>query len=176
MTKGLKMDSARKKNAGANVFNISCLNKSGNGNLKCKFCDAEVQYISAHAKIASKTPVSAYLKLWQGERHDEYCGYSVKGAVDQLVAGSNAIEDVSPIFELQKNGSYLFRMNILVEALSVAEELSSCANVDNELERKFSGRDYVRTGRHLASYFRSASGIARLRGLIQESSDVEVAP
>ncbi len=174
MAKGLKMESAKKKDSGSCIFNIGQLSKLNNGNLKCKFCDAEVQYVSAHTKGASKTPVAAYLKLWQDEIHNENCGYSVKGAVDQLVADSNAIEDISPIFELQEDGSYLFRMNILVEAQRVAQELSSVGNDINNSEQQFGGRNYVRTERHLASYFRSASGIAKLRALIQDSSDVEM--
>jgi hypothetical protein len=172
LTKGLKMEAAKKKSTGNQIFNISQLSKLDNGNLKCKFCNAEVQYVSAHTKISSKTPIASYLKLWQNSEHSEDCGYSVKVAVDELVAQSNAIEDISPIFELQKDGSYLFRMNILVEAQSVAQELSDVET--NNIERQFSGRNYVSSEKHLASYFRSASGIAKLRSLILESSDVEL--
>lgn len=168
------MESARKKNAGNETFSIGQLNKADNGNLKCKFCDADVQYVSAHTKKASETPVAAYLKLWQDEYHREGCGYSVKGAVDLLVAGSNAIEDIPSIFELQEDGSYLFRMNILVEAQRVARELSAIDSDHINSERQFEGKNYVRTEQHLASYFRSASGIAKIRALIEDSSDIEL--
>lgn len=174
MAKGLKMEAARKKDFESRVFNIGQLSKSDNGNLKCRFCDAEVQYVSAHTKGASKTPIAAYLKLWQEENHNADCGYSVKGAVEQLVADSNAVEDISPIFELQEDGSCLFRMNILVDAQRVAKDSLSIGNDHNGLVRQFDGRNYVRTERRLASYFRSASGIAKLRALVQDSSDVEL--
>jgi hypothetical protein len=172
LTKGLKMEAAKKKSTGNRIFNISQLSKLDNRNLKCKFCDTEVQYVSAHTKKSSRTPVAAYLKLWQDSDHEEDCGYSVKVAVDELVAQSNAIEDISSIFELQEDGTYLFRMNILVEAQRVAQELSDVET--NNIERQFSGRKYIRSEQHLASYFRSASGIAKLRSLILESSDVEL--
>jgi hypothetical protein len=172
LAKGLKMEAAKKKSAGNRIFNISQLSRLDNGNLKCKFCDIEVQYVSAHTKKSSRTPVAAYLKLWQDSDYKEGCGYSVKIAVDELVAQSNVIEDISPIFELQEDRSYLFRMNILIEAQRVAQELSDVET--NNIERQSSGRNYVRSEQHLASYFRSASGIAKLRSLILESSDVEL--
>ena len=119
-------------------------------------------------------PVSAYLKLWQTEEHDENCDNSINGAINKLVAGSKAIEGISQIFELHQDANYLFRMNVLVEALEVARESSKMAAEHNDFERVITGRKYVRTGQQLASYFRSASGIARIRALIQESPDVEL--
>ncbi len=166
------MDSAKKKNCGNQVFDISKLSKADNGNLKCKYCGANVQYVSAYTRHASNTPVSAYLKLWQDAEHIDGCGYSVKGAVKQLVAESTAVEDTFPIFELQEDGSYLFRMNILVDAQEVAQELAQSNDDFANSNHLATRRNYIRTEQQLASYFRSATGVAKLRALIQESQDI----
>jgi hypothetical protein len=167
------MDSAKKNDCGNQVFNISKLSKSDNKNINCKYCGADVQYVSAHTKIASNTPVAAYLKLWQDAEHKNGCGYSVKGAVDLIVANSNSVEDIDPIFELQEDGSYLFRMNILVDAQKTAQELAQSDDNFSNSEHLATRRKYIRSEQQLASYFRSATGVAKLRALIQESQDVE---
>ncbi len=174
MSKGIKMEFSKKKNSGETIYHISKLKKSDNGNLNCRYCGADVQYVSAHTRGASKMPVSAYLKLWRDAEHSNECGYSVKGAVDLLVAESNSVEDTYPIFELQDDGSYLFRMNILVDAQRVEQELSKSGKEFEASEHLSSRRNYIRSEKQLASYFRSAAGIAKLRSLIQESSDVEM--
>jgi len=171
--KGIKMEFAKKKYPGGKVFHISKLRKSDNGNLNCKYCETDIQYVSAYTRSASNTPVSAYLKLWQDAEHSNGCGYSVKGAVDLLVAKSNSVEDTNPIFELQSDGSYLFRMNILIDAQRVAQKISESGGEFESSEHLSTRRNYIRSEKQLASYFRSAAGIAKIRALIQESSDVE---
>ncbi|MFB4370448.1 MULTISPECIES: hypothetical protein [unclassified Pseudomonas] len=167
------MEFSKKNDSGGTIYHISKLKKSDNGNLNCRYCGTEVQYVSAYTREASNTPVAAYLKLWQDAEHSDECGYSVKGAVDLLVAESNSVENTNPIFELQGDGSYLFRMNILVDAQKVAQDLSKSGKEFEASEHFSSRRNYIRSERQLASYFRSAAGIAKLRALIQESSDVE---
>lgn len=98
MSKGIKMEFARKNDSGDVVFHISKLHKADNGNLNCRYCGTNVQYVSAYTRQASNTPVAAYLKLWQESKHAIGCGYSVKGAVDLLVADSNAVESAHPVF------------------------------------------------------------------------------
>lgn len=173
MSKGIKMEFSKKNDSGGTIYHISKLKKSDNGNLNCRYCGTDIQYVSAYTRGASNTPVAAYLKLWQDAEHNDECGYSVKGAVDLLVAESNSVEDTNPIFELQDDGSYLFRMNILVDAQKVAQELSKSGKEFKESDHLSSRRNYIRSEKQLASYFRSAAGIAKLRALIQESSDVE---
>lgn len=167
------MELARKKDSGDVFFHISKLQKSDNGNLVCKYCGADIQYVSAHTRGASKTPVSEYLKLWQDEEHSNDCSYLVKGAVDLLVADSNSVENTHPIFELQDDGSYLFRMNILIDAQRVAQNLAESGDKFETSSHLSTRRNYIRSEEQIASYFRSAAGIAKLRSLIQESSDVE---
>lgn len=167
------MEFSKKNDSGDTIYHISKLKKTDNGNLNCKYCGTDIQYVSAYTRGASNTPVSAYLKLWQDAVHNDECGYSVKGAVDLLVAESNSVEDTNPIFELQDDGSYLFRMNILMDAQKVAKDLSKSGKEFEESEHLSLRRNYIRSEKQLASYFRSAAGIAKLRALIQESTDVE---
>ena len=168
------MQAARKKDSGDIVFKIHQISTSDNGKLKCKLCPAEVQYVSEHTRGASNTPVAAYLRLSQREKHRKDCEYSVNVAIDKLVAESKAVEDISQIFDLYKVGSYLFRMNILIEALEVAQEASKMDNALNGSKRVITGRRYVHTGQHLDSYFRSATGLVRLRALIEDASDIKL--
>ncbi|GAA5131878.1 hypothetical protein [Alloalcanivorax gelatiniphagus] len=173
MSKGIKMEFSKKNDSGDTIYHISKLKKSDNGNLHCRYCGTDVQYVSSYTRGASNTPVSAYLKLWQDAEHSDECGYSVRGAVDLLVAESKSVEDTTPIFVLQDDGSYLFRMNILVDAHKVAQDLSKYGKGFEASEHLSSRRNYIRSEKQLASYFRSAAGIAKLRSLIQESPDVE---
>ncbi|WP_156830550.1 hypothetical protein [Methylobacter marinus] len=167
------MEFAKKKDSGDAVFHVSKLQKSDNENLGCRYCGADIQYVSAHTRGASKTPVSAHLKLWQDAEHRNSCGYSVKGAVEFLVADSKSVENTNPIFVLQNDGSYLFRMNILIDAQKVAQNITESGGRFESSEHLSTRRNYIRSEEQLASYFRSAAGIVKLRSLIQESSDVE---
>lgn len=173
MSKGIKMEFARKNDSGDIIFHISKLHRNDNGNLNCRYCGTNVQYVSAYTRQASNTPVAAYLKLWQESEHAKDCGYSVRGAVDLIVAESNSVESKNPIFELQRDGSYLFRMNILVDAQKVAQEISESGGDFESSPHVSTHRNYIRSERQLASYFHSAAGIAKLRALIQESSDID---
>ena len=174
MSKGIKMEFSKKNDSGDRVYHISELKKSDNGNLRCRYCGTDIQYVSAYTRKASNKPVAAYLKLWQDTRHTNKCGYSVKGAVDLLVADSNSVEDISPIFEEQGDGSYLFRMNILMDAQKRVKGILESEKELESSEHLSSTRNYVRSEKQLASYFRSAAGVAKLRALIQERSDFEV--
>jgi len=172
MAKGISMGTARKKGCGDKVFNICELNNEDKGELLCHHCSAEVTYVSEYKR--KEKVVSAYLRLGQEEVHDEDCRFTVQGAVDTLVAESQAVEDYAPIFEVQDDGTYLFRMNVLVEAHKVAEQIDDLIKQgDGDLEKVYKGRNYVKSERALANYFRSAAGVARIRSLIQSSDDVE---
>jgi len=173
LSKGIKMNFAKKNDYGNQIFHISKLSKLNNGNLNCKYCGVEIMYVSAHTKKSSSTPVPAYLKLWKGINHGDECGYSVKGAVELLASNSNSVENNNSIFELQKDGNYLFRMNILVDAQKTAQELAQSENNFTNNQDSATRRKYIASERQLASYFRSATGIAKLRALIQESKGIE---
>lgn len=172
MAKGLKMSSAKKNGCGERDFLIGQLSKSDNGSLLCSRCRVSIQYISGHTKKSSHTPVAAYLKLWQGVSHESWCSYIVKNAVELLVADSKDVEDADSIFEKKADGSYVFRMNLLVEAQTVAEGLARLEDAGDR-SKQFKGKEYVRSGKHLDSYFRSAAGVAKLRSLIEESAEIK---
>jgi hypothetical protein len=61
-----------------------------------------------------------------------------------------------------------------MDAQKVAQDLSTSGKAFEEGSHLSSRRNYIRSEKQLASYFRSAAGIAKLRALIQESSDAEV--
>ncbi len=174
MAKGLKMFSAKIKETEEPAVNISKLSKSHNGRLHCSHCNADVEYVSGYLRDASKKPVAAYLRLCKNEEHKSDCKNSVKGSIEQLVDESNAIEDIPSIFEIQDDGSYVFRMNLLVEAQKILKDTSIPGENDNREKGISTGSDYARTGNRINSYFRSASGIAKLRALIEDSADIEL--
>ncbi len=173
LSKGIKMEYAKKKNSRNQDFHVSELDKSDNGNLICKYCEVDIQYVSAHVRNTSKKPIAAYLKLRQNCEHDDNCGYSVKGAVELLVAESDSLEDKKSIFELQGDGGYLFRMNMLVDAYATAQSGVQSDEVFSDRNDLTIRKNYIRSEKHLASYFRSAAGIAKLRALIQDSKDID---
>lgn len=170
MAKGLKMAAAR-KNCSRGQLEISRLRKSDNGSLLCVHCPAKIQYVSAHKRRDNH--VSAYLKLQQNENHEDNCPNSVDGAINLLVAQSEAIEDGKRILQPDADGKHLFRMNILVDALRFAGVNSEMAPDPDNSERTNIGINYVRSEHNLASYFRSASGVVRIRALL-ESSDINL--
>jgi len=134
----------------------------------------KVQYVSAHTRQSSRTPVAAYIKLWQGEEHREKCEYSVSGALAKLVSSSELGGSGPRVLEESSNGGFNFRLNILVEAEKAAEALSKTRARKEGGDKLLRGNMYVDSGERLASYLNSASSLARLRGLIQESSDIEL--
>ncbi|RFA29937.1 hypothetical protein CAI21_08935 [Alkalilimnicola ehrlichii] len=174
MTKGLKMDEARRDGFGERIFPIKELCKELNGTLRCKNCNAQVQYVSSYTKESSKRPVAAYLKLWQGAEHEQSCPFTVKGAVEQLVATSESVEGADPLMVLQSDGNYLFRMNVLVDAVGELERSREGGATAAQPGHNREAATFRPSGRRLASYFRSAVGVARIRSLIQESDDLNL--
>lgn len=173
MAKGIKMDSCRKKNSGNEVFPLKTLSKDDNGNLLCQYCNAEVTYVSAHPKSSSKKSISAYLRLRPHDNHAPECKNTVKVAVKDVVSNSLAVENITPIFKPQQRETYLFRLNILKEAQDIIRKVPADRNQNiDDVESLFIGRDFVKNGKQLASYFHSAVGLARIRTLIEDSGDI----
>ncbi len=167
------MVSAKKKDTGDEEFHISQLSKEDNGNLLCQSCNTEIQYTSAYPIGNEGKIVAAYLRLWQHAQHNEHCRYTVKGAVNRLVANSQALENTHSIFEAQPDGSYVFRMNILCDAHHVAQSMSqSQQDPQSNSHSALTRTNYIRSERQLASYFNSAVGIAKIKALLQ-SADKE---
>lgn len=174
MTKGLKMDEARRDGFGERVFPIEKLSRDLNGTLQCRHCNARVQYVSSHTKESSRRPVAAYLKLWQGAEHENSCPFTVKGAIEQLVATSQSVEGADQLIVLQLEGKWLFRMNVLVNAVDQLEQPRGASTAAVQPGRRPRSTTFRSSGDRLASYFRSAVGVARIRSLIQESDDLNL--
>jgi hypothetical protein len=173
MAKGIKMDSGRKKSVGQKIFKISQISKKDNGDLSCTYCSAKIMYVSSYMILSSGKKVSAYLKLWSNENHDEDCRNTVDGAVRRVVAESKAVEGNQSIFEDQQDRSVIFRLNLLKDAQEVIEKAVSINNNRSDIDKEFIGTDYIKSGQKIESYFRSAVGVAKIRTLIQENDELE---
>lgn len=169
MGKGLKMYLVKKDNES---FYITEISKEDNGVLFCDGCDAKIQYVSCHKR--KETHVAPYLKLWQNEMHQNNCKFSIDGSIQLLVSESKAVEDLAEsIFELDEDGSYVFRMNVLIDAKNEFQRIIEGLEKDQEVVLK-NNINYLSNKKKLSSYFRSAAGIAKLRTLIEDSDDIEL--
>lgn len=169
MAKGMKMGSCRKLNYDNEIFALKQISKEDNGKLICQFCSAKVMYVSSHTRQSSKKKVSAYLKLWLNEEHHENCQNTLKKAVNHLVAQSQAVENSQPIFKKQQDKNIIFRLNLLQEAQKSLQSKPVCNQ--KTPENIFTGNKYVKSDKVLSSYFHSAVGIAKIRGLIEQDKD-----
>lgn len=169
MGKGLKMYYAKKNNGS---FYVAQIAKEDNGMLFCDGCDAKVQYVSGYMR--KTTPVAPYLKLWQNEIHENNCKFSIDGSIQLLASESKAVEDLGKlIFEFEQDGSYIFRMNVLLDAKNEFQKMMDSQKDDQDLVLK-KNINYLSNKKKLSHYFRSAAGIAKLRSLIEDSDDIEL--
>lgn len=171
MAKGTKMGSCRKLNCGNEIFALKQLSKEDKGKLICLFCSAKVVYVSSSPQQSSKKQVPAYLRLWPNEEHHTSCQNILKNAVNHLVAQSQAVENSQPILKKQQDNTTIFRLNLLQEAQISLKKLSKLVRNQNNLENVFAGNKYVKSDKVLSSYFHSAVGIAKIRGLIEQDRD-----
>jgi hypothetical protein len=173
MAKGIKMDSGRKKSVGQVILKIHQISKEDNEDLVCTYCPAKIMYVSSYMRDSSNRKVSAYLKLWPDENHDEGCRNTVDGAVRQVIAESKSIEGNQPILEDQQDRSVIFRLNLLKDAQEVIKKAVNISSSSRDIGKEFIGTDYVKSGQKIESYFRSAVGVAKIRTLIQENDELE---
>lgn len=173
MAKGIKMVSAykRKGNSGV-VLEIQNLSKEDNGSLFCEDprCRTRIEYNSGYTRHATNTVVAPYLKLAKDCFHELGCKNSISGAVKVFVSDSNDVENIPNIFDELADGSFTLRLNLLEKSKSQLNDLVD--KVAKEPKNEQLGKDYIKTERKLASYCKSAAGIARLRNLILEGSDI----
>ncbi|ASG05504.1 hypothetical protein [Vibrio anguillarum] len=171
MAKGLKMTRAFK---GGHLLEIENLSKDDNGRIFCEDskCRTHIEYNSGYPIKATNTVVAPYLKLAKGREHSDNCKNSISGAVKIFVSESSDIEDVPNIFESKADGTFTLRLNLLEQSKSDLDKLVDKNSNSDSVEPKV-GKDYVKTEKRLSSYCKSATGIARIRSLIQESSDAK---
>lgn len=138
----------------------------------CDGCSTKIAYVSGHMR--KTTPVAPYLKLWKNEIHENNCKFSVDGSIQLLVSESKAVEDSGKsIFELDHDGSYIFRMNVLLDAKNEFQKIMDGYEKDQEVVLK-KNINYLSNKKKLSNYFRLAAGIAKLRSLIEDSDDIEL--
>ncbi|QPE16351.1 hypothetical protein IMQ36_14410 [Providencia rettgeri] len=115
--------------------------------------------------------ISPYLRLGPNQEHSASCKSNVRRAVEVLVAKSTNIEDTKDIF-LSEQGTFIFRMNVLLEAESDFKRAKKAYEDEYDSEiRERKSREYKASERRLSNYFNSAAGIAKIWERIEESSD-----
>ena len=170
MSKGLKMTQAMKE--GENQASpIDQLSKEDNGRIYCEYCGVPLEYNSGHTRKASGTIVPPYLKLAKNKEHQDGCSYTVSGAVKVLVSEANSVENAKVILENSKVDQYIFRLNYLEETQI---ELAKIIEKIDKGELNSDNVEYEKTSNKLASYFKSAIGVAKLKALIEEASDEKI--
>ncbi|ROP59938.1 hypothetical protein EDF81_2761 [Enterobacter sp. BIGb0383] len=171
MAAGLKMFYARHTGKQNKKMHISEIAPEDKDYLICRYCATRIVWVDSFKRLGKNIP--AYLRLWPNTAHEPGCKNTMKSLVDALVAESTNIEDAQEVFA-EDNGNYVFRMNVLVDAVrelkSAQKDLDEAAE-DSEKERKRT--HYQRTEKKLTDYFNSAAGIAKLRARIEDSEDKE---
>ncbi|EHK7404363.1 hypothetical protein [Vibrio parahaemolyticus] len=170
MAKGLKMIRAFKH---GQIMEIEKLSKNDNGHIFCEDlrCRTQIEYNSGYPIKSTNTVVAPYLKLAKGCEHVNGCQNSISGSVKVFVSDSSDIEDVPNIFESKGDGVFILRLNLLDKSKSELDDL-----IDKT--KDYSGasnrcKEYISTKKRLSSYCKSATGIARIRSLVQESTDAK---
>lgn len=173
MAKGVKMIRAFKIYGDSGQYvSIKSLASSDNGSILCEEenCRTKVEYNPGHTRRATDTIVLPYLKLAKGCSHKEGCKNSTRGSIEVIVNSAKNIEDIPNIFEELSDGSYTIRLNFLAQTKSELNKISNKLLTDSK-DPKI-GKDYIDSKEKLASYCRSAAGIARLRSLLLEREDI----
>lgn len=164
---GIKMGQARMKDTGT-VRLISELSKDDKGNIECVHCGVDIKYTGSYPKRVNgeNRIIQAYLSQWPDRHHEEGCPYNVKAAVKAFVAESQAVEDVRPVFDEVFGGGCSFNLNLIVDSLKIAPK------VDGGGALGVQGTEYIQTGEQLSRFIRSATGIAKIRALLDSSDDI----
>ncbi|MCD2528131.1 MULTISPECIES: hypothetical protein [Providencia] len=169
MAKGLKMFFARQSKNDDQLVSISAITKDSKDGLICEYCDANVTWVDSFVRLGRT--ISPYLRLGPNQEHSASCKNNVRRAVEVLVAKSTNIEDTKDIF-LSEQGTFIFRMNVLLEAESDFKRAKKAYEDEYDSEiRERKSREYKASERRLSNYFNSAAGIAKIWERIEESSD-----
>ena len=169
MAEGLKMFYARDARNIHSHIPVADIKESERDRLICEFCPAKISWVKAHKRNGKN--ISAFLRLQKNEEHTFDCKNSVKSAITSLVAHSQNIEDGKLLLKAQ-DSAFIFRMNVLIEASAALRKASFTPDEEADSEEKARKRiRYKKTEKHLADYFNTAAGIAKIRAKIEESSD-----
>lgn len=174
MAKGLKMYRAKDKYSGA-IIKIKDITPNNHGDLICEDCGVDIKYTSAYKTKASNNEVAAYLSLKPNREHKESCNYNVVSAIKKIVDFSQSVEEGTPVITKEADGSNIYRLNFLEKALyqihpSSEKELPNKDNEEPSNKSKI-GTDYILSNKQIASYFRSAAGVTKIKSLLENKED-----
>lgn len=165
----IKMNRARLISSGEKLT-IDNILPSDNGNLKCYYCDAKVSYVNAYRRETKNgtTYVNPFIRLFKKEQHAISCKYNVENLIETLVAESKNIEDTDDsIFEIKDEKKYSFRLHFLEEATKRALEGEDDLYI-NDFEKTSFGRKYKKINKTLATYIKTAAGVAKLYEIVKD--------
>jgi hypothetical protein len=164
MGKGIKMSSARLISDNS-IINISEISNYHRKNLKCRFCEEPLSFTKKH--IRNETVVERFFRLYPKGNHFEDCKYQIKNLIDIIVKTSKDIENEKNIFD--KDGDkHIFRLNVITETIN---HLEGGEAEKKEIKGKlnYETKNYIKSKQTLASYLKSAMGVAKLYALINDS-------
>ena len=169
MAEGLKMFYARYERNIHLRIPVEEIKESNREGLICEFCPAKISWVTPHQRHGKN--ISAFLRLQRNEQHTSNCKNSVKSAITSLVAHSQNIEDGKLLLE-EQDSAFIFRMNVLIEASTALRQTRFTPEEEADPDEKARKRiRYKKTEKRLADYFNTATGIAKIRAKIEESSD-----
>lgn len=168
MAEGLKMFYARDERNINSHIPVADIKESEREGLICEFCPAKISWVKAHKRNGKN--ISAFLRLQKNEQHTPTCKNSVKSAITSLVAHSQNIEDGKRLLE-EQDSAFIFRMNVLIEASAALRKARFTPEEADPEEQARKRIRYKKTEKRLADYFNTATGIAKIRAKIEESSD-----
>ncbi|ECC1692326.1 hypothetical protein DPB93_07260 [Salmonella enterica subsp. salamae] len=169
MAEGLKMFYARHERDKSRRIPVAEIEQSDKKGLICEFCDAKIDCVKAHQRNGKN--ISAFLRLHKNESHRSNCGNIVKSAINALVAHSQSIEDGKPLID-NGESNFIFRMNVLIDATLTSKKAKIAMDEEINPEEKVRKRiRYQKAEKCLSDYFNTATGVARIRSKIEESTD-----
>lgn len=167
MGNGLKMFKAKDKYTGLITF-IKDVDVENPSKYICKKCAVDVKYTKPYTKQSSNTRVDAYFSLYPNTSHKNSCDYNIKNAITKLVNSSTSIEDTkSSIFENNEEVT-IFRLNFLQNAFYQELNLLNESRNEKDIDTTSKvGIKYKLTSKQIASYFRSAMGVSKIKSLVE---------
>jgi hypothetical protein len=164
MAKGLRMFRAR-NTAGGHLLTISQIRTRQS--LICADCGTPIVYNRAHQR-GDSTQVAAYLRLAQGRDHGPDCKYNLRSQVEALAALGRSLDEAAQPLRLLADGKYLLRLGIPGDGPTASQRTDETASTtDGKSIRQ------VWSGRTLAPYCRTASGLARIAALVEHKPELE---
>ncbi len=174
MGRGLKMHYARDKGS-KSLYKIEDVNPDKHGDFVCEDCGVDIKYTRAHKRAASNEEVDAYFSLKPDIDHGDNCKYNITVAITKIVDYSQSVEEGDPAISIETDGTYVYRLNFLEKAInqvsSFLDKKKSGDNKDAVQSEVKKGTNYVLTNKQIASYFRSATGVAKIKSMIEHKED-----